>query len=870
MSNNTWKQYGGLYKTDKLQNVSVGTLVADNVLLRQPNYTFFLVNGNLIVTQNITGGGDLSLNGNFYARENIYLNQKLFFGTLTTDVSTNSTYSFMYGNSPDHGFIGVNTTTPTATFDILGIDVSNVFTARTNLPTINNIIALNGTNNGLTVDAITNTVTNKTSTSINFYTNNTSSNATDMPDTYMAFIQDSGFIMNSRLNTTINAEQGNLLLNAESGNNVLKANQSTFISSFYGSTEIDTSNNTTINTGQTTTIKTINGNLNISTVKGETVLTTGGNTVISSTKLNKLITPTVFSNRGIYNNILGELVTIYDISSAQIPFLYQYYDNSSINTGSALTMVTSSPKTTTFVNLATPLSNGFSIGGGTFIGDQTKTRSVGMLGLTDTSGNFSLSQQIVSSTNQTKYRTTLGINTYKPKTEQYSVDINGATRIANGELTVLQNTANMLTSFSLSKDGSKTCMVVGSNLPKQIINGTDQYPQYVWKSTTAGQTWQPVSIDPSSELPVTPNQCNVYVCDSNYALISASNDFVFITNNGGNTWNQVTNSTANHNPYETCYLYQDENIPPKQIIFLGGKNNGKTTIFHSNTAKTYDDLKNNGFNISYNTSIDLSGFSSINACDGYNNVIYFVGNGGIKQCTISPTNVISSATMSLPTLNNGTHNYNSVYVYDTSFIIAVGNYITYTRNGGTTWSDSPYIIPPNCVLNSVFIYNRQNIVAVGTNGLFIYTNNGGIQWQQVPDTILNSSGMSSLLTSPTCNLTQIKMPDINSFIITVVNSRDPTPSKIVYGFFPNMFNMPQNMVLDVCGSSHFSGDVHIDYNLYVLDDTSLNGHLFVNLDTSLNSNLFVGQDTSLNGHLFVEKDTIMAANMYIGGLIYQF
>ena len=35
MSNDSWKRYGGVNKTDKFKNLTIGTIVADQVLLRQ-------------------------------------------------------------------------------------------------------------------------------------------------------------------------------------------------------------------------------------------------------------------------------------------------------------------------------------------------------------------------------------------------------------------------------------------------------------------------------------------------------------------------------------------------------------------------------------------------------------------------------------------------------------------------------------------------------------------------------------------------------------------------------------------------------------------------------------------------------------------
>ena len=52
-------------------------------------------------------------------------------------------------------------------------------------------------------------------------------------------------------------------------------------------------------------------------------------------------------------------------------------------------------------------------------------------------------------------------------------------------------------------------------------------------------------------------------------------------------------------------------------------------------------------------------------------------------------------------------------------------------------------------------------------------------------------------------------------------------------------------------SAGFTGDVSINFRLYVGADASLNGRLFVNNDVSLNRRLYVGADVSLGGNLSV-------------------
>ena len=75
---NSWKQYGGVNRTEKLHNVGVGTLIADQILLRT-NITLTTIQGTLEVTGNINGKTDINIDNNLYVSGSTYLNQKLYF-----------------------------------------------------------------------------------------------------------------------------------------------------------------------------------------------------------------------------------------------------------------------------------------------------------------------------------------------------------------------------------------------------------------------------------------------------------------------------------------------------------------------------------------------------------------------------------------------------------------------------------------------------------------------------------------------------------------------------------------------------------------------------------------------------------------------
>jgi predicted acyltransferase (DUF342 family) len=303
--------------------------------------------------------------------------------------------------------------------------------------------------------------------------------------------------------------------------------------------------------------------------------------------------------------------------------------------------------------------------------------------------------------------------------------------------------------------------------------------------------------------------------------------------------------------------------------------------------------------------IDIS-LSTVTDSDGSGNFMYLVGNGIIK------VDLSGAIPVQKYYINSGI-TYNSVFCYDTSYAIVVGqNTISYTTDS-LTWSNAAVtgINGGSFNMRSVYIYDLLNAVAVGDAGIFAYTINGSKTWNVVPSNLINTSGMASILNGTNNNLRGIFMPDINSFVISdvssnFVNGTTLGNSKTIYGFFPNLFNRVNNKVLDVSGNMAITGDILIDGSgqitttnndfyllnstvqnitmgsstsviniggtstsnkipntLYVAADVSLNSRLFLDGDASINSRVFVNGDVSLNSKLFVDGDVSMNSRLSI-------
>ena len=120
MSNNSWKQYGGTLMTDTVNKFRAGVIVADELILRQKYSGEFEVLGDINVAGDIIGTGDLLIKNDDNSPRfevstvltldmDAFLRNRLYLGTNGTDYLSGGTNG-----------IGLNTTTPDGTFEIVG------------------------------------------------------------------------------------------------------------------------------------------------------------------------------------------------------------------------------------------------------------------------------------------------------------------------------------------------------------------------------------------------------------------------------------------------------------------------------------------------------------------------------------------------------------------------------------------------------------------------------------------------------------------------------------------------------------------------------------------------------------------------------
>ena len=856
----SWKTYGGINKLEKINNISVNSVVTDNFTLKRAYFGNFDICGTLLVSDNLIIQGDGDISGNVYLKSGLHvakdssMNGNLVIGgnlkvkgnvtellhDFIVDGSANIQNELFLGQNKDMYFfgtgtgVGLNKTGPEATLDISGPNINSLNVYSSDV-TNTNILARNRNLHGLLVE------TDDTSTKIKMY-NDTAIGSSTLPDAQIKY-------------------------------------------SIGGNLYIDVSNNTSINSN------------------------------------------VIITNRPNYGNIhiRGETTAIYDISAGR--YLPKQYGNinAQYSTGSALALVADNNNSNTFLNICTPGNKGLQIGGGAFIGNSIP-KSMGTLGLTDMNGNYVPTQTIVYGNSVSTYlKTTMGVNTYAPKTEKYILDINGPVHIENGEIINTLSLDFKLLSVDRSRfsadpnifvsmmsgkwDRDKSITLttdsyelasgnvyiptfenptsIYTNATGTIANNTILHEYIIPVSINGGKTWDPRILTRDFGTCVSDISINaVYVYNENLTIIGGDKGTLFFTTDNGSSWNKITGTKISTNINAIFIADRFTEINNEKIIYCICNNIiQKGQIININSIVSSNDTF---------SSIDYSGqYTKINSISGYDGTYYFL----VGSSKTSPSSgKITMYTNGNPRANimilheNTGHVYNYIYTYltkdpnnnnnivDPGLSIAVGQgVIVAIRNATTTSSQttvSSIYTGSSKNFRNVYIQDMNNAIAVGDAAAIYYTTDGAYTWNPVSPTMLNSSGLSSTLTDPDNNFIGVYMTDINSVVITSV-SASTDKSNVYYCHLPNLFNHSGNTVLDICGNMKISGDITVDDNAHITKslnvayDTSLNGNLWLGLDASMGANVYiekkltVNYDASLNGNLWLGLDASFNRNVYI-------
>ena len=821
---NSWKKYGGIYNSDKYNNIGVGTMVADKVLIRQQVITSSQVNGSLTVGQNVGirddlyVGKDTSISGELIVDKSEYIGDKLYFNRLK-DVSNNY-ISFIAGNSK-LGTLGIGTTNPTSFLDInvsnqgdtnsgiggstTGSTITDVFAIRNSNNKIRNIIAQNLHKSGVVVDTIGNIA------SIGFYKGNVDvSNA--IPTINLTADTTNGIF-------TINGQTNKIVSNAttissETITNISSNTNTTIFSK--NNTDISSNLSTSFSSGDKTIITSYN-DISINT-NANTLINTVNNLTITTGNVSKINSIVSISKRGTNDPLLNGTLTIYD-NSADV-FLIDYYKQNSVKAGNAVTIVTNDNSSNAFINIVNPNKKGFSIGGGAYPRDTT--RSIGTIGLTPSDASYIPAQVIVANNNVGKQRISVGINTYSPETNRYIMDINGPTRIGNGEMHIRYRNNFQQNSTHFSKQNPNFGVIIGS--PYNFNNSTGFEYNFLY-TVDAGVNWIPYTGQDVFK------KTGIYDILYAYALNESEFFYIGSINSARLGYAKIgatvikTSRDYNSPPDVFTSIYAFKNSTYK--VLIGGSRNSNPAIFYYSTN---DMASTDLTNLASLSKIDVL-CSNIAHSDGSNNIAYFVGNG------IQKVDFSSSTPISVSYKNEGT-TYNRVYAYDASYVVATGNSIISYTQDGNNWSNITNIGNFNAYsqdsikyqylgydittysefsIKSVVLIDKMNGIATGTftnnsntYPLIIYTTDGSITWNRINPKHFYSSGVGHYIEKTT--LCCVIPTTTNNFVLvnnTTNSTADfiPGSSDIIYGYLPNIFNVYSNQVIDVNGGLNVDGKI---------------------------------------------------------------
>ena len=523
--------------------------------------------------------------------------------------------------------------------------------------------------------------------------------------------------------------------------------------------------------------------------------------------------PTTIGTADNFLHPYNEILTVYDVS--QSVFFGNIYQNNSAYTGAAASFIADSSGSNTFIYIGTP-SNGGAIGGGAYAGDMN--RSMTTIGLTDTSGSYIPSQMIVSGVSSLYYTTT-GINTFKPRTEQYVLDINGPIHIDNGDIRSVVTTPP----FELYSVSSMQGVIVALGSSIDVLSDIEPiFPpikprQSLITSSDNGFSWRYKDIFPFNDVLKGDVLTGISAYDTNNIFITGSVNTLLNSINSGTTWRNLSTGISGNPTLNNIYINRTGTTVSGNVVGYFSFDSSMV-IFESPTIPGP---------FTFNKQIIPTPIDIISSIGANSSTIYLCGNSIVKYTT-------SSLKVQPPvlTLNRSysSYFYNEINVFDNSFAIAVGgNIISSTIDGGSTWYDNSFNTRYGGLgvdFKSIYISDISNAVAVGSKGNIWVTSNKGVSWTPIFKNLINPSGKADWLLNTTNNFRNVTMTDLNTIMIT--NTITPYNyygniygnSQIFSIFSPNFINRKNNIVFDVSGSSRFSGDLQINDNGSILSNSS--------------------------------------------------
>jgi hypothetical protein len=591
-----------------------------------------------------------------------------------------------------------------------------------------------------------------------------------------------------------------------------------------------------------------------------TLISTLGNLYVEPAKSTIIKSRMIISNKNPDPQHLSiENLTIYD--TPNVLFRYDLYGNLFGQTGTSLTNIAGGQRTTTFITLNSYTKQGFGIGGGVIT---DKDLSVGTFGTYNINGVYTVAQTTISSAsaaigNNIVKKVAIGFNNVSPQIGSYILDINGPVQIRFAEINNQLLADYAFKNVAFCDTNRNYAIAVGS--PVQIDPSFIQYIQY---STDEGITWTKSRVKSSAADDLEDSINYFYAANyqsADYLVIAGNNNYMYYSTDYGASWTKYTYlyDYLDFTEETRVMTITTQSIYVNNNVVFGTYTNLENSYTGQRGFYAYIPDPSGGTNVDYGYSarykINTLGDSDLvfSSATGYGDYLYFLASSDTSGCSYlfkaqfdyDAVNFVEDASSSTPAYTYVTFSDSTLMNH---YISSYGEYLVgnriYYKDDSDTWVESNYT--PAGTLNDIEVVDDNNAIAVGSQGTIIYTKDGGVNWTQMDSIALNAYGNANVLIDSTLNLLSVHRYDENTFIISYasteyVYNETAGESKIYHVYVPTVFNRANTSVLDVCGTVHITGDLHINDG----GTTYLDGELYVNQHAKVSKYIEVtGEETN--------------------------
>ena len=845
----SWKKYGGTNKLDKLNNISVNTIVTDKFTLKNFYVGDWDICGGLRAKDNALMLSDLTVEGDIYGFGNINIDGAM--NVFNTNIIGNifiaenafvreTLYMDLSGGTllrGENNRFGFNTVRPQATMDISG-DLVRTIDIHTTTATNKNVVARNVFNQGMTVNVEPNRAY------IDFYVDTSMNLATEKFDGRLVYEQGGNFtidvsnivkfkprvIFSQDLSKNLVADERIIIY----GNPLADV---PYIPTIYGDNTFKTGTAAYLVAGDNSS----NAFFRLGTEKG-TGMTLGGG-YFPNNKIMGVVALIDASNvkYPAMNIVSGNL-----INNLKTSIAVNKYNVSTVNGANKYAMDINGPIKLAHQELIVAADISFQVYRTAFFGNT----------------GYAVGSPVTNNNPFTQFFLKT-VDCGYTWTQSRIVDSGGNPNPNNLELTAHFFSA-------IYTIGATDILIAGDN-------------RFFFRSTNGGQSWSKIPFKNGvSESNDIINTTSIFL--SNQGL---ANERIIVGTgiNSGISNGTILNSPTgewNVNGIPTTYI--STGLSAVNAIHGSGLD---TVIVGAGGIVPYRTYLG-GFGTRVATTSTFYDVKVFN--DGLKNHAVAVGANAIWYAHDLSWNGSAYAVSWSQVAVSGT--LRCVQMLDASRAIAVGDagLILYSVDGFLTWFNSG-TIDNNSLISGV---NLSAISAVNANDFVV---SGVIQnygtsartkvfnlyapyfLNRPNNHVLEASGNMVLSGDLQINdAGQILTTNNTNFNILPTVAQEINIGNTAVGGNTNVkanldvtLNITghQNMLLygDASFNSRFylGGDASLNSKLYVVKDASLNSRLFVGGDASLNSNLYVVKDSSLNGRLFVGGDASLNSKLYVVG-----